>query len=66
MATLADEDMIGAGGIEQFCDDIGINPMDPVILVVSLKMSAASMVGRVACRFARRPLAIPASCANDV
>jgi hypothetical protein len=55
MATLADEDMIGAGGIEQFCDDIGINPMDPVILVVSLKMSAASMVGRVACRFARRP-----------
>mmetsp|Transcript_35956 Transcript_35956/g.57833 ORF Transcript_35956/g.57833 Transcript_35956/m.57833 type:complete len:256 (+) Transcript_35956:146-913(+) len=38
-----DEDMIGAAGIEQLCEDIGIDPIDPVILVVSLKMDAASM-----------------------
>lgn len=38
-----EEDMIGAAGIEQFCEDIEIDPIDPVILVISLKMSAASM-----------------------
>ena len=38
-----DEEMIGAAGIERFCDDIGIDPMDPVILVVALKMNAQQM-----------------------
>lgn len=38
-----DEDMIGACGIETFCEDIGIDPIDPVILVISMKMSAATM-----------------------
>lgn len=38
-----DEDMIGASGIEKFCEDIEIDPIDPVILVISMKMSATSM-----------------------
>lgn len=38
-----DEDMIGASGIERFCEDIEIDPIDPVILVISMKMSATSM-----------------------
>ena len=38
-----EEDAIDAAGIERFCEDIEIDPMDPVILVISLKMSAASM-----------------------
>ncbi len=38
-----DEEMVGAEGIERFCEDIGIDAMDPVILVVSLKMGAQAM-----------------------
>ena len=38
-----DEEMVGAEGIERFCEDIGIDAMDPVILVVSLKMGAQTM-----------------------
>ena len=37
-------DKIGQTGIEKFCADLGINPMDPVILVVSFKMGAKEMV----------------------
>lgn len=39
-------DKIGQAGIEKFCADLGINPMDPVILVVSFKMGAKEMVPR--------------------
>lgn len=42
-AADADEDMIDAAGIERFCEDIGIDPVDPVILVVSCKMGAKQM-----------------------
>ena len=38
-----DEDIIDASGIEKLCADIGIDPVDPVILVVSMKMNAKAM-----------------------
>ena len=37
------EDIVGVEGILKFCEDIEIDPIDPVILVISLKMSAQSM-----------------------
>ena len=39
----ADEDVIDASGIERFCADLGIDAMDPVILVISCRMRAANM-----------------------
>lgn len=33
-------------GIEKFCKDIGIDPLDPIILVLSYHMHAKEMVGK--------------------
>jgi DCN1-like protein 1/2 len=38
-----DEDIIDASGIERLCADIGIDPVDPVILNISMKMGAKTM-----------------------
>jgi len=38
-----DDDIIDAVGIERLCADIGIDPVDPVILNVSSKMEAKTM-----------------------
>ena len=38
-----DDDIIDAVGIERLCADIGMNPVDPVILNVSSKMEAKTM-----------------------
>ena len=46
-----DEDIIDAGGIEKLCADIGIDPVDPVILVVAWKMTAKSMGVFLKCEF---------------
>jgi hypothetical protein len=38
-----DDDIIDAAGIERLCADIGIDPVDPVILNISSKMEAKTM-----------------------
>lgn len=38
------EEKIGQAGIEKFCADIGISPLDPLILVISYLMGAKEMV----------------------
>lgn len=37
-------DNIGQEGIERFCEDLGISPLDPLILVISYLMGAKEMV----------------------
>ncbi|RQM12172.1 hypothetical protein DD237_002819 [Peronospora effusa] len=44
-----DEDSINEEGILKFCDDIGVDPQDIVVLVIAWKMQAAYM-----CAFTRR------------
>ena len=39
-------DTIEQEGIEKFCKDIGIDPLDPLILVLSYHMHAKEMVGK--------------------
>ena len=37
------QDAILAEGIQQFCDDLGVDPADIVMLVISWHLSAAAM-----------------------
>lgn len=38
-----DQEVIGPDGIEAFCKDLGVNPEDPVMLVLAYKMDAKQM-----------------------
>ncbi|WZN63947.1 defective in cullin neddylation protein [Chloropicon roscoffensis] len=38
-----DEDLVMAEGIGRFCDDLGVDPSDPITLVISRYMAAATM-----------------------
>lgn len=42
-------DNISQEGIEKFCEDLGISPLDPIILVISHLMGAKEMVISIIC-----------------
>ena len=42
------EDAILAAGMEQFCEDLGVNPTDLIVLIIAWKFQASEM-----CRFTR-------------